>query len=157
MLEKSDEFRELYEELHRRGFTPNAKVSETWSLMVVYPGAIDQASCEPHQDAGGQRSLYLTNIIPLTVDPSEAGGTVVCKAYTKDAGFNKPGNQRYAATPINTYGYVLSFRGQVWHYGTANTTENHNRIYLMQDLSEKADINDAQQRPNANLEGTMAS
>lgn len=164
LIETSPEFRALRLELHDRGYAPRDATSsleaiyEFWSLMFVYSDAEDQSyrldnkppalQCVSHTDSDD--SEYYTTIIPLTIDPPEAGGTVMTKGHC----LAKPGtNTRLIETPINTYGYVLSFRNEVYHFGAANNTgaktktAAHTRIYLMQVLSDKSeDTNDEAQK-----------
>jgi hypothetical protein len=169
LVETSPKFTALREELHARGYAPREKSSffpamyEFWSLMFVYSGADNQKyplndkkpalECVSHADSD-ENSVYYTTIIPFTVDPPEAGGTVMTKGHCQ-AWPNT--NSRLIETPINTYGYVLSFRSDVYHFGAANNTgaksktvpktEAHTRIYLMQVLSDKPeDPNDKAQR-----------
>jgi hypothetical protein len=154
---ESPEFRYLREELYNRGFKPGGEGTspyEFWSIMFVYPGAVDQKgsvkdgaplkSCVSHTD-NGVSSYYVSNIVPLTVDPPEAGGTVMVRGRCQ-AELGSP--NRLVNSPLNTYGYVLSFRGGAWHFGAANTTPDHLRIFIMQVLSDTGeDPNDAGQRP----------
>jgi hypothetical protein len=159
LYEASPEFKGLRNELYERGLRPGvggAKPYEFWSIMFVYPGAEDQKgsekdgaplkSCVSHTD-NAVDSYYVSNIVPLTVDPPEAGGTVMvngrCQAELGSS-------NRLVNTPLNTYGYVLSFRGGAWHFGAANRTSTHLRIFIMQVLSSTAeDPNDEKQRPGS--------
>jgi hypothetical protein len=160
LYEASPEFKRLRDELHSRGFKPgkvgpNREKFEFWSLMFVLPGAEDQKGqetdgaalkpCVAHADNGGSKLYYVSNIVPLTVDPPEAGGTVMVKSRCQ--AFAGTGT-RDIEDPLNTYGYVLSFRGGVWHFGSKNNTKNHVRVFIMQVLTEqREDPNDVRQDP----------
>jgi hypothetical protein len=141
---KDGSFAALRDEMHYRGF--HLKLDppinhETWTLFVVFGGASDQEFCQAHQDAGTQRGYYITNIIPLTVDPEDAGGTVVANKRGDAGPDTDLAKTRFFSKPVNQYGYAFCFRNKVWHYGTCNTTKTP-RIYLMQVCSQFQDPND---------------